>query len=137
MRWGLKVVPWVLVEHFARRFSESTRRARSEQRRWMTIVLWFGVGVGAVLGFMLSLLVLPLLVALIALLLVVGLIPIPQVRSVVGSIQRSLAGSLGDSLILEQVGLSLRPGTMRRHKAVTREWQQEPACHRRPTTTGR
>jgi hypothetical protein len=96
-RWGILIVPWTLAYHFGARL----RRARTQlvmPKYGLMRRLWRA---SAELAYvLLALALMPLVVLTIGLLLVIGLIPLPRVRSLVGAIQRRLAWSVGDSFVL-------------------------------------
>lgn len=96
-RWGLYVVPWTLAFHLGGRVRRIWRRALRGPFAGARRVL-------DLLRIALLLAALPVLSALgmigILLLLILALLPIPSLRRWLGTVQRSLAGTLGDSLIL-------------------------------------
>ena len=100
VRWAILVLPWTLASHFIgqlRQASEALSKAPSFS--WQ--LLWrFGAFISAAFRFFLAVLIFPALVIFIVLFLVVGMIPIPAVRSFMEKIQRTLTGSVGDSLVL-------------------------------------
>ncbi|MFQ5349601.1 MAG: hypothetical protein ACE5EG_04055 [Thermoanaerobaculia bacterium] len=98
--WSFQTVPWAISIHFARRVQHARSRvieATSWRTRLLRLIELFA---GSVSGLVAGLLLSPLILVLLLLLLVLGVLPIPQVRSFVANVQRSLAGSIGDSLVL-------------------------------------
>jgi hypothetical protein len=81
------------------------------------------------LGVPAALVTTPLLAALMLVLLVVGLLPIPFLRSAVAQVQRTLTGSVGDSLILLRSPTQAAAMTSRVELAV-RYLREELACPR-------
>ncbi|HYV07493.1 MAG TPA: hypothetical protein VFB82_23060 [Blastocatellia bacterium] len=98
--WSVRSIPWLLVVHFALRFRTLRIRIAAESKRLRKGLLMAEMLLGSIGGFLLAMLAAPFLVALLGLLLIVGRIPIPNVRSFVGAVQRKLTGTAGDSLIL-------------------------------------
>jgi hypothetical protein len=98
-RWGLGVVPWTVGSHFGVRvrrvWSEREHISGAGRQLWWLVKL-----VRATLSLLGSLVLsLGALIAL-AILLVLVLLPIPRLRAAVGTLQREIASSLGDSYIL-------------------------------------
>lgn len=98
--WSVRSIPWVLVVHFALRFRTLRGRIAAAAEAPPKAVLIAEMILGSIGGFLLALLAAPILVTLLAVLLIIGRIPIPTVRSFVGNLQRKLTGTAGDSLIL-------------------------------------
>jgi hypothetical protein len=86
LRWAFVIVPWTIASHFLTRLGSSGRGG--------VATAWTFVSMLA------ALLAMPVLLAILTLILMVGLIPIPQIRAVAGALQRGLAATLGDSLVL-------------------------------------
>ncbi|MFH0343391.1 MAG: hypothetical protein ACHBNF_14995 [Chromatiales bacterium] len=96
--WGLQILPWTLSTHFAtraRRVFHNLHAARGLQR---------GVVAGRLglesLGFFLAVLLFPALATLLALVLIVGVLPIPRIRAFAARLQRIVSSTLGDSFVL-------------------------------------
>jgi len=102
--WGFKVVPWTLFFHFHRRFgcaSAALRKAWEERPKSYRMLVARAIAlVREMVVLMVALLLAPVLVAALGLIVVLGLIPIPQLRSLVGWLQRGLALTVGDSYAL-------------------------------------
>lgn len=91
--WSLVIVPWTIGTHFARRWT----RARTEIGSGVaaaTARIW---AIAALVG---ALMLSPALLLILSLLLAIGRIPWPQLRSAVAAIQRAIGSSLGDSYML-------------------------------------
>ena len=105
-RWGLRIIPWMVGSHFGapvRRILARRSEASKGDRLWKQSVfwlLWFGRLVGSVIGLIAALLATPLLLGALAILLLVGLLPIQQVREALLKIQLKVASTLGDSHVL-------------------------------------
>ena len=111
-RWGFGVMPWIVGSHFAaqveRRLHErpavssesaSGPRTRANHHVW-AITLWTWRLMAAVGGFGLGLLSTLITIPLLALFLIVGLVPIPKLRSALLNIQLRLASTIGDCFVL-------------------------------------
>ena len=98
--WSVHIVPWSIVLHFARSIDRSLSRVREAERLTERLVAAAGLVLGSLAGLLVGVLLAPAIVLLLAGLLAIGLLPVPRVRSFVAAVQRSLAGSLGDSLVL-------------------------------------
>lgn len=88
--WGVRAVPWAVAVHIAQRYWQKAA-GRSGPRRFLPIAL-------AVLQLLLALALAPVFIVVLALTLVLGLLPIPQLRSLILSVQSALTGTVGDSL---------------------------------------
>lgn len=87
LRWSLLVVPWTIASHFLARLTPGRRRTL----------------VGSVWSFvtlLLAMMLMPAVLAALVAVLLVGLIPIPQVRAAAAWLQRGFAATIGDSLAL-------------------------------------
>jgi hypothetical protein len=112
-RWGFGVLPWMMGSHFgaqvarrlrerprvsspsnAERPSEWTHREVWALTRWMWRCAAAIGGLGV--GFLSTLVTIPIL----AVLLVLGVIPIPKLRSALLNVQLRLAATLGDCFVL-------------------------------------
>ena len=87
-RWSLLIVPWTLGTHFAKRLARAGARRR------------FGGRLGAGAALVGALLLSPVLLAILATLLVLGMVPWPQLQNAVARIQLAIASSIGDSFML-------------------------------------
>jgi hypothetical protein len=94
-RWGLGVLPRTIGSHLGVRVHRAAGRWRHERSAWALAVLLGRFGV-LLLGLFASL---PAL-ALLALMLLVGLLPIPSLRNGLRRLQQRIAALLGDSYVL-------------------------------------
>lgn len=97
--WGLGIVPWTIGSHFGARVRRVWRKrarvsAPGERLRWTADLLT------AVLSLAGSLVLSLLTLALLAVLLLPALLPIPSLRRALASLQQQVASSLGDSYVL-------------------------------------
>lgn len=109
MRWGLRTIPWTIGSHFgsqlrralARRVTASAASAiEPGWRRVARQLAWAGSVSAALLSLVGGVLLSPLLLAAFGLLLLLALLPIPQLREALLKIQLSIASTLGDSYVL-------------------------------------
>ncbi len=102
--WGFKIVPWTIFFHFHHRFSEATGRFsaafKAQPRQMRQLLSASQAVVWELFWVVLSILYAPVLLAALAIILLLGMIPVPQVRSFVGKLQRGLALTVGDSYSL-------------------------------------
>jgi hypothetical protein len=91
--WSFRAIPWAIATHATQRHYLRMKRARRGLPRRLT-------GARAVGELSIALFLAPFVASGLALLLLVGLIPIGAVRSAVGAIQRALAATVGDSMVL-------------------------------------
>jgi hypothetical protein len=100
--WGFRIVPWIVGSHFAaqvqRRLGERPK-GHSARDVW-TFAGWMWRLAAAIGGLAVGLLSTVLTMPLLALMLVVGAIPVPKIRSMLLSLQLRLAASLGDCYVL-------------------------------------
>lgn len=94
-RWGLGVLPRTIGSHLGVRVHRAAGRWRDERSAWSLAVLLGRFGV-LLLGLFASL---PAL-ALLGLMLLVGLLPIPSLRNGLRRLQQRISASLGDSYVL-------------------------------------
>ncbi len=92
VRWSMVVVPWTIASHFIARF----QRKKSHQ----TGRLRFVPLAGNFVVMLAAMVAMPFILIGLGLVLVIGAIPIPQVRALAGAVQRGLANTLGDSQVL-------------------------------------
>lgn len=100
--WGLQVIPWTFASHFCTRLSRAGTRL-DRTRATATLSAWIWNLVRALLEtiyLLFGLALMPPVVLFEFCLLIVGLLPIPKIRSAVGWLQRRLSGTLGDSYVL-------------------------------------
>ena len=93
--WSMKAVPWALFTHMAQRLRQERpldqqSKKHEKVRHASKAFVRYAVATPGALLFMLLMLAL----------LVIGLIPIPQIRTFVARTQRVLTVSVGDSLVL-------------------------------------
>ena len=116
-RWTSEIAPWA-VAFWARRQVDSAMMSmtigvvRDYQRRnhrWkrlgrpiVFVLSWWRIIklLLRLLMFLFALLLIPLLIATVILLLLVGLLPVPQLRSFIRNVQGRLTNSIGDSFVL-------------------------------------
>lgn len=116
LSWSFRALPSIVVLHFAGAFRRVRSKQRAETRSLRKLLTAIELWIGVVAGFVAALLLSPLLLVLLALMLVIGAIPLPSLRSAVANAQRALVASVGDSLILLESpiqGAAMR-GTVRR-----------------------
>lgn len=89
--WSFRAIPWTIAMHAAQRYWRLAGTPAGPLR-----ALARGWAAAQVLG---TLFLAPFIVLALALLLLVGLIPIASVRTTVGRIQRALAATVGDSMV--------------------------------------
>jgi hypothetical protein len=105
-RWGLRIIPWAVGNHFGAqiRYCWAQRpRGTAQNSWWKQAARWLGWlwrALAAAVRLVIGLLASPLLLAGLAALLLVALLPIPQVRDALLKIQLSIASTLGDSYML-------------------------------------
>lgn len=99
LRWCFLVVPWTLTAHFGTRLVRAAKRA-TVGRPLSALALNVARAVVELAYFLSAVAFVPLVVLFLLLLLILGLLPIAQVRSFVGVLQRGLAATLGDSFVL-------------------------------------
>jgi fumarate reductase subunit D len=88
--WSFRALPWAIALHIAQRFWQTNPKA--SKGAW----LWALAKAGTQLLFAMAFA--PVLMILLALTLVLGLLPIPQLRSLILTTQTTVVGSVGDSL---------------------------------------
>ena len=96
--WGFKSLPWTLTSHFAtgvRRAWKAWQDAGGGDR-----VTALGRLVLQGVSLFISFLLFPVVAAILLLVLLLGLIPIPSVQSFASRLQRQLSGTIGDSYVL-------------------------------------
>lgn len=102
--WAVKVVPWTAFYHFHRRLHRALARlagARAQSpRRWLAVARACLSVATEFLAVIAALLIAPVVVLVLMLTLALGMIPIPQLRRLVGAVQRGLASTIGDSYAL-------------------------------------
>lgn len=106
-RWGIRIIPWTIGSHFGARLRHAFAQWPSGNgraaARWRRVVRSCGRllrVVGAVLALVAGVLVSPLVLAAFGLLLLLAVLPIPQLREWVLRIQLQVAATLGDSYVL-------------------------------------
>jgi hypothetical protein len=88
--WSFRAVPWSIALHVAQRYWQTNPTASKGE--------WLWAGVKAVTQLLGYLALTPVFMMIPALTLVLGLLPIPQLRSLILTTQTMLIGSVGDSL---------------------------------------
>lgn len=99
LRWTLQVLPWTALTHFDRLVQRSWSTT-STLKGLNNIVLGIPGAVAVLLALVLGLLLVPVVGIVLIAVLLVGLVPIPALQSIAASVQRALAGTVGDSMIL-------------------------------------
>jgi hypothetical protein len=88
--WSFRAVPWSIAVHIAHAFWETDPQA--SKGAW-------GLAAAKAVGWLLLAMALtPMLLIILGLTLVLGLLPIPQLRTLILSMQTTLVGTVGDSL---------------------------------------
>lgn len=88
--WSFRGLPWTFALHFAQNFRKTFRHEKP--------VVASLLKVKVIIQFLAAMVLAPIFIALLALVLLVGLIPIPQLRSLLLQIQGVLISTVGDSL---------------------------------------
>jgi hypothetical protein len=88
--WSVRAVPWSIAIHIAQRYWQEVLRG---SRKAKIIAL-----ARALVQLLVALALAPVFIFLLALALLLGLLPIPQLRTVILSAQSTLTGTVGDSL---------------------------------------
>src|SRR5207244_8088597 len=88
--WSFRAVPWAIALHIAQRYWQTNPRASK--------ITWLWAGTKAIVQLLGAMALAPVFMILLALTLVLGLLPIPQLRSFILTTQTLLIGSVGDSL---------------------------------------
>jgi len=89
--WGFRGIPWAIAMHVAQQYQRWNNEEKTISRRLGRV--W------TVTQLLAALAIAPFLVLAMALLLLIGLIPVDAIRQRIGAVQRSLAASTGDSLV--------------------------------------
>jgi hypothetical protein len=97
--WGFFAMPWSLQSHFGARCRRSLRRVRDATGRWQSLGRVIRLSFDVLLLLLAYVLLVPL-VMVVLLLAGIGAIPVRRIRAFVGSLQRAIAGGLGDSYAL-------------------------------------
>ena len=88
--WSFRAVPWAIALHIAQRFWQSNPKASK--------AAWLWACAKAITQLLGAMALMPVFMILLALTLVLGLLPIPELRSLILSTQTALIGTIGDSL---------------------------------------
>jgi hypothetical protein len=88
--WSFRAVPWAFALHIAQRFWQTSPKASKGTWRW--------AGAKAVAKLLGAMAITPVFMILPTLALVLGLLPIPQLRSLILTTQTMLIATVGDSL---------------------------------------
>lgn len=100
VEWGYRIIPGTVGNHFGAQLARALKdRPRNAPQGFQT-TLWVLRVAASFARLLAALLLSPLLVAGFAILLLVGLIPIPQVRQALLALQLKFAATLGDSYVL-------------------------------------
>jgi pimeloyl-ACP methyl ester carboxylesterase len=98
-RWGFEVIPWTLSSHFGVRLQRALQTKRQSDS---TLQQFKRAGriLYALLSMMAGLVASLIGVTIVALMLIIVLIPIRRVREAIGSLQRTISSTFGDSFVL-------------------------------------
>ena len=88
--WSVRALPWSVAIHFAQRYWMASIEEGSWTKYWARV--------GAVTKLVIAFLLTPMFILFLVLNLLVGLLPIPQLRAVILSMQSALTATAGDSL---------------------------------------
>jgi hypothetical protein len=99
LRWSLHVLPWTALNHFDRLVQRSWSTTGT-LRGFNEFVLGVPGAVAVLLSLVFGLLLVPLVAIALVVILLLGLLPIPALQSFAAAAQRTLAGTVGDSMIL-------------------------------------
>lgn len=88
--WSFRAVPWAVALHIAQRYWQTDPKASKGA--------WLRAGAKAAAVLLGAMALTPLFMILLALTLVLGLLPIPELRSLILTTQTMLLGTVGDSL---------------------------------------
>ena len=108
LEWSFRVLPWATASHFTLRIPKTWLLLKAGAEEFSTtdkttyrIALTIVINIlKAILLTFSAMAVLPFILMTLAIMLLLGLAPIPQLRSLAYSVQRFLAASVGDSLVL-------------------------------------
>jgi pimeloyl-ACP methyl ester carboxylesterase len=98
-RWGFEVIPWTLSSHFAVRLQRALQTT-SQGESTIQRLKRDGRILYALLSMMAGLVASLIGVLVVAVMLIIVLIPIRRVREAIGSLQRTISSTLGDSFVL-------------------------------------
>jgi|GEM_PF-4305755 len=96
--WSIRAIPWTLQLHTAKRYWNRYEKLDGEKqnsKKWRMKSYALGL---AVTEIFLTLTLAPIAILLLLISLLLGLLPVPQIRSIIQSAQGILVGSVGDSL---------------------------------------
>jgi hypothetical protein len=88
--WSVRALPWAIAVHIAQRFWQTARHNNTWAKAAATAL--------AIVQLLAGLAIAPLFVLFLALTLPLGLLPIPQLRSLIFAAQGALVSTMGDSL---------------------------------------
>ena len=88
--WSFRAVPWAIALHIAQRFWQRNPKASK--------AAWYWACAKAITQLLGAMALMPVFMILLALTLLLGLLPIPELRSLILSTQTALIGTIGDSL---------------------------------------
>lgn len=125
-RWALQILPWTVIAHFDRRVRRMGFKVVDSATRWQSIRAVFGV-VAEATALIAALWLIPLLAGVIVAMLAVGSLPIPKIRDLIGSVQRTLAATVGDSYVF--VGQHVAGGAIKSRVRTALGWLSE-RCER-------
>ena len=114
--WAVFVLPYTILAHFVLKFHRARREGRTVLRRVAGLTR-----AGALVA--LVALLLPVLAAVVALIVVLGAVPIPAIRRLAGALQRQLSQTIGDSFVF--LGSPARAGAIVDKVARDTTWLAE------------
>jgi len=117
--WSVRAIPWAIAIHVGQRFWNTAGREKFSRNL-------ASIGI-ATLQLLIGLALAPLLIILLALALVLGLLPIPKVRSFVLAVQGTLVSSMGDCLAF--VESPMRAALIRTRVLNRLNWLKERCDH--------
>lgn len=99
VNWSFRVVPWSFASHASTALHRNT--ARIGEAAWWSKPFWAArLVLVAGTGLVLALLAFPIVLVGLVVMTLLGLLPIPTVRTLVRRTQRLIAGTVGDAMVL-------------------------------------
>ena len=113
--WSVRALPWAIAFHIAQRFWAAAQHNKTGPK-------FFQMGI-AIFELLIGLAIAPVFVVLLALTAVLGLLPIPQIRSFIRAAQGTLVSTVGDCLAF--VESPIRAAMIRTRILARLEWLKE------------
>jgi hypothetical protein len=110
--WSVRALPWAIVFHITQRFWAGAQRNKAGAK-------FFQMGI-AIFELLIGLAIAPIFVFLLALTIVLGVLPIPQIRSFIRAAQGTLVSTVGDCLAF--VESPVRAAMIRTRILARLEW---------------